>query len=145
MSAKEIGICCYLMRNLLIIARLIGQLTRILLNVFIVLLLLLPLVSPLTVYHFYLIFILLNLLILLLHNRDVHASVRREKIALHNEDYKLAANVHRRYVAFNEGDYIMVCARPEHFPKHAFKKLYARVVGPYRILRKLGLNAYLID
>lgn len=39
----------------------------------------------------------------------------------------------------------MVRIRPERFPKHSFKKLFARACGPYRILKRLGSNAYLID
>uniref|UniRef100_A0A5B7BML6 RNA-directed DNA polymerase n=1 Tax=Davidia involucrata TaxID=16924 RepID=A0A5B7BML6_DAVIN len=78
------------------------------------------------------------------HIHELHADIRR-KIALSNETYKLAANVHRRKLEFNEGDYVMVRVRPERYPRNSFKKLHARAIGPFRILRKLGPNAYLID
>ena len=47
----------------------------------------------------------------------------------------------------------MACIRtkryPKHsfkkLPKHSFKKLHARVLGPFRILKKLGSNAYLLE
>ena len=78
------------------------------------------------------------------HIHDIHAGVQ-QKIAQSNENYKLAANVHRRKLEFNDGDYVMVRICPERFPKYSFRKLFARVCGPYRILKRLGSNAYLID
>ena len=50
------------------------------------------------------------------HIHDLHAEIRR-KISLSNEEYKLAANVHRRSKEFNVGDYVMVRIRPERIPK----------------------------
>ena len=74
----------------------------------------------------------------------MHADFQ-QKIAQSNENYKLAANVHRRKLKFNKGDYVMVRIHPERFPKHPFKKLFARAYGPYRILKHPCPNAYLID
>ena len=39
----------------------------------------------------------------------------------------------------------LVCIRPERIPKTFSKKLYARAMGPYSIICKLGSNAYLLD
>ena len=78
------------------------------------------------------------------HIHDLHAKIMR-KISLSNEEYKLAADVHRRSKEFNVGEYVMVHIHPERIPKTFSKKLYARVMGPYYIIRKLGSNAYLID
>ena len=78
------------------------------------------------------------------HIRDLHANIRR-KIALSNENYKLAADVHRRKLEFNEGDFVKVRVRPERYPKNSFKKLHARAIGPFRILCKMGPNAHSID
>ncbi|CAL2237284.1 unnamed protein product [Prunus armeniaca] len=61
------------------------------------------------------------------------------------DTYQLAANTHRRAQDFQEGDYVMVRVCPKRFPKHSFKKLHARSMGPYCILRKLGANAYLVE
>ena len=57
----------------------------------------------------------------------------------------MAANVHRRSKEFNVGDHVMVRIRPERIPKTFSKKLYARAMGPYSIIRKMGSNAYLLD
>ena len=51
----------------------------------------------------------------------------------------------RRSEEFNVGDYVMIRIRPEIIPKTFLKKLYARVMGPYSIIRKMGSNAYLLD
>jgi len=40
---------------------------------------------------------------------------------------------------------MMVRFRPERSPKQSSKKLFAQACGPYRILKRLGYNAYLID
>ena len=50
------------------------------------------------------------------HIHDLHAEIRR-KISLSNEEYNLAADVHRRSKEFNVGDYVMVRIRPERIPK----------------------------
>ena len=78
------------------------------------------------------------------HIHDLHAEIRR-KISLSNEEYKLAADVHRRSKEFNVGDHVMVRIRPERIPKTFSKKLYARAMSPYSIIRKMGSNAYLLD
>ena len=38
------------------------------------------------------------------HIHDLHVEIKR-KISLSNEEYKLAADVHRRYKDFNVGEY----------------------------------------
>ena len=62
------------------------------------------------------------------HIHDLHAEIRR-MISLSNEEYKLAADVHRRSKEFNVGNYVMVRIRPERIPKKFSKKLYARATG----------------
>ena len=74
------------------------------------------------------------------HIHGLHAKIRR-KIFLSNEEYKPIADVHHRYKEFNVGEYVMVRIRPERIPKTFSKKLYARAMGPYFIIRKLGSNA----
>ena len=39
----------------------------------------------------------------------------------------------------------MVCIRLERIPKTFSTKLYAKVMGPYSIIRKMESNAYLLD
>ena len=49
------------------------------------------------------------------------------------------------YIEFNEGDYVMARIRPERYSKHSFKKLHARAIGSFRILHKLGPNAFYLE
>ena len=78
------------------------------------------------------------------HIHHLYAEIRR-KISLNNEEYKLAADVHRRSKEFNVGEYVMVRICPGRIPKTFSKKLYARAIGPYSIIRKLRSNAYFLD
>ena len=76
-------------------------------------------------------------------NFHLHADIRC-KIAQSNENYKLA-NAHRRSQEFNAGEYVLVRIHLERYPKNSFQKLHARAIGPHRIIRKFGPNAYLLD
>ncbi|KAL6567804.1 hypothetical protein OROGR_001472 [Orobanche gracilis] len=67
------------------------------------------------------------------------------KIAQSNANYKLAADLHRTKWEFKEDDFVIVRIRLERFPKHSSKKLFARASGPFRIIKRLGDNAYLLD
>ena len=78
------------------------------------------------------------------HIHDLHAEIRR-KISISNKEYKIVVDVHRISKEFNVGDYVIVRIRPERIPKMFSKKLYARVMGPYSIILKMGSNAYLLD
>ena len=51
------------------------------------------------------------------HMHDLHTEVRRQ-IALSNDNYKLAVDVHRRPLEFGEGDFVMVRICPARFPPH---------------------------
>ena len=63
------------------------------------------------------------------HIHDLHAKIR-QKIALSNEEYKLAVDVHRRSKEFNVGEYVMVHIRPERIPKMFSKKTLCKSHGP---------------
>ncbi|KAI9196904.1 hypothetical protein LWI28_027985 [Acer negundo] len=78
------------------------------------------------------------------HMHDLHTKVRRQ-IALSNDNNKLVVDVHRKPLEFGEGDFVMVRICPARFPPHSVKKLHARAIGPFRVLKRLGSNAYLLD
>jgi len=80
----------------------------------------------------------------LTHLQDIHMEVRR-KLTLSAESYKRAADIHKHHVEFQEGDLVMIRIRPERFAKGTYHKLHHRSAGPFKILKRLGSNAYHIE
>jgi hypothetical protein len=78
------------------------------------------------------------------HMQDIHVEVRK-RIALSSEKYKQRVDLHRRSVELQPGDSVLIRLRPERFPKGSFQKLHHRRAGPFKILQRLGPNAYHIE
>ena len=78
------------------------------------------------------------------HIKNLHAQVKR-KLEEINQKYKSAADKHRRYMEFKEGDLVWINLRKERFPRGKAGKLNARADGPFRVLKRLGENAYQIE
>ena len=76
--------------------------------------------------------------------KDVHAEVRRH-LSLSTESYAASVNARRKDKQFNSCDMVLVHLKPERFPSGSFTKLHTRRVGPFRVTKKLGSNAYVID
>ncbi len=57
------------------------------------------------------------------HIENLHAEVRR-KLVIAAATYKLHADIHRRNVVFEVGDFVLVRLRPKRFPRGAFHKLH---------------------
>ncbi|KAK8952345.1 hypothetical protein KSP39_PZI004083 [Platanthera zijinensis] len=78
------------------------------------------------------------------HLHELHESIRK-KIATNNENYKAYADIRRRERNFEIGAQVLVRIRPERFPSGTARKLNARRMGPYTVVRRIGTNAYEID
>ena len=78
------------------------------------------------------------------HLHDLHVEINKQ-LEASNASYKLQADLHKRHVEFKVGDYVMIRIRPERLPPGSVSKLQARSAGHFKILKRVGLNAYIID
>ncbi|PKA65212.1 hypothetical protein AXF42_Ash013333 [Apostasia shenzhenica] len=78
------------------------------------------------------------------HIYDLHEEIRR-KLFLNYAKYKINANSHTIIMEFYVGDYVLVHANSVRFSHKKSKKLTAKKIGLYRILRKISSNAYELE
>ena len=78
------------------------------------------------------------------HVRNLHKKII-QKIKISNDAYKKQADSRKRLKEFSVGDFVMIKLRPERFPPGAIKKLHSRSTGPYKIIEKIGPNAYVLE
>ena len=67
------------------------------------------------------------------------------KIEKQKEKYFKQANMHRKFVEFQEGDLVWIHLRNDKFPQDKFGKLKPRVDDPFKILEKIRESTYKID
>ena len=78
------------------------------------------------------------------HVSELHKYIH-DRITQPNAAYKHAADSHRRHRSFEVRDKVMVQLRPERYSPGTAMKLYARSAGPFRVLSRVGENAYVVD
>ncbi|KAF9678665.1 hypothetical protein SADUNF_Sadunf07G0058700 [Salix dunnii] len=66
---------------------------------------------------------------------------RTSKTFQNDKTYALVAD---RFYSPRLRDTVLVRLKPEHFPPGSFTKLHARRAGPFKIIKKLGSNAYVV-
>lgn len=59
--------------------------------------------------------------------------------------YKTRFDSSQQRLNFNLGDYIMIQIRPKQYPLGTIKKLQAHSLGPFKVFKQIGSNAYDID
>ena len=75
---------------------------------------------------------------------ELHEKVK-QRLQKSNQEYKRRADQRRRQLQFAVGDLVLAHLRKERFPRGTYNKLKMRKIGPCRILRKFGENAYELE
>ena len=76
--------------------------------------------------------------------KEIHKKTK-EAIEKKTNYYAEWANMHRKKVTFEPGDFVWVHLRKEHFPEKHKSELMPRGDGPFRVLERINDNAYKID
>jgi hypothetical protein len=69
----------------------------------------------------------------------------KERLQSLSEEYKCREDQHKRELQFEVGDLILVHLRKERFPRGTHTKLKMKNIGPCKVIRKFGTNAYEIE
>jgi hypothetical protein len=76
--------------------------------------------------------------------KELHSQVK-EHLQNSSQEYKHKEDQHRRQLQFEVGDLILPHLRKERLPRGTYNKFKMKKIGPCRILKRFGANAYDIE